>query len=54
MTPFAVVEDLNVLEEAAVRGLPIMAINQGRTRADDLITHKLDDDCAALLATAID
>lgn len=42
------------VREAAARGLPIMAINHGRTRADDLITHKLDDDCAALLAAAID
>lgn len=42
------------VREAARRGLPIMAINRGRTRADDLITHKLDDDCGALLAAAID
>jgi NAD-dependent SIR2 family protein deacetylase len=41
------------VREAARQGLPIMAINHGRTRADDLITHKLDDDCAALLDTAI-
>lgn len=39
---------------AAQRGLPIMAVNRGRTRADDLITEKLDDDCAALLEAAID
>ncbi|WP_109995055.1 NAD-dependent protein deacetylase [Salinisphaera sp. LB1] len=42
------------VREAAVRGLPIMAINRGRTRADDLITHKIDDDCGALLDAAID
>ena len=41
------------VREAAARGLPILAINRGRTRADDLITHKLDDDCAALLDAAI-
>jgi hypothetical protein len=41
------------VREAAVRGLPIMAINHGRTRADDLITRKLDDDCAALLTDAM-
>jgi len=41
------------VREAAVRGLPIMAINHGRTRADDLITRKLDYDCAALLTDAI-
>lgn len=42
------------VREAAARGLPIMAINHGRTRADELITHKLDADCVALLRTAID
>ena len=41
------------VREAARNGLPIMAINRGRTRADDLITHKLDDDCGALLDAAI-
>jgi len=41
------------VREAARRGLPIMAINRGRTRADDPITHKLDDDCGALLSAAI-
>ena len=39
---------------AADRGLPVMAINHGRTRADDLITHKLDADCCAVLDAAID
>lgn len=38
---------------AAQRGLPIMAINRGRTRADDLIAHKIDTDCGALLDAAI-
>lgn len=42
------------VREAAARGLPIMAINRGRTRADELITHKIDDDCGALLDAAID
>ena len=42
------------VREAARRGLPIMAINRGRTRADELITHKIDDDCGRLLDQAID
>ena len=42
------------VREAARRGLPIMAINRGRTRADDLIDTKLDADCASLLDAAID
>ncbi|MES1928154.1 NAD-dependent deacetylase [Salinisphaera dokdonensis CL-ES53] len=41
------------VREAARNGLPIMAVNRGRTRADALITHKLDDDCGALLDAAI-
>lgn len=42
------------VREAARRGLPIMSVNRGRTRADELITHRLDDDCATLLAESID
>ena len=52
-TTLAACIDVDTVREAAVRGLPIMAINHGRTRADDLITRKLDDDCAALLTDAI-
>lgn len=42
------------VREAAARDLPIMAINRGRTRADDLITHKIDDDCGDLLDAAVE
>nr|WP_232226032.1 NAD-dependent protein deacetylase [Salinisphaera hydrothermalis] len=42
------------VREAARSGLPIMAINHGRTRADDLLTHKIDGDCGTLLDQAID
>jgi len=38
---------------AAARGLPVLAINRGRTRADPLLSRKLDGDCAALLGDAI-
>ena len=38
---------------AAQAGLPIAAINRGRTRADDLIELKLETDCATALNAAI-
>ncbi len=41
------------VREAAARGLPIAAVNRGRSRADGLINHSFDDDCAALLQSAI-
>lgn len=42
------------VREASRRGLPIMAINRGRTRADDMIDTKLGSECGALLDAAID
>lgn len=35
---------------AALRGIPIAAINLGRTRADDLLTLKVEDRCEAALS----
>jgi NAD-dependent SIR2 family protein deacetylase len=35
---------------AARRGIPIAAVNLGRTRADDLLTLKVDDRCEAALS----
>lgn len=35
---------------AARRGMPIAAVNLGRTRADDLLTLKIEDRCEAALA----
>jgi NAD-dependent SIR2 family protein deacetylase len=35
--------------QAHQQGLPVAAINQGKTRADDLLTLKLNADCGALL-----
>ena len=35
---------------AALAGLPVAILNQGATRADDLATLKLEQDCAAALA----
>lgn len=36
--------------EAARRGLPVVAVNQGRTRADDLLEFKVDMDCGSVLS----
>ena len=36
--------------EAAKRGLPVVAVNQGRTRADDLLAFKLDGECGSVLS----
>ena len=35
---------------ASARGLPIAAINRGKTRADDLFALKIEDDCARALS----
>jgi hypothetical protein len=35
---------------AAQRGLPIAAVNIGRTRADDLLTLKVEERCEAALS----
>ena len=39
--------------EAAQRGLPIAAINRGKTRADDLLALKIENDCAAALGALV-
>ncbi len=39
---------------AAQRGIPIAALNRGRTRADELLTLKCDGACAASLAWLLD
>ena len=41
------------VRDAARTGLPVMAINYGKTRADDLLTHKIDDDCVDVLDAAL-
>lgn len=39
---------------AAQVGMPIAAINLGRTRADELLTLKVEQDCGEALATLVD
>lgn len=41
------------VREAARNGLPIMSINRGRTRADDLISERIDGDCGTILDAAL-
>jgi hypothetical protein len=37
--------------QAATRaGLPIAAVNLGRTRADDVLAFKVEDDCESALS----
>jgi NAD-dependent SIR2 family protein deacetylase len=38
---------------AAEQGKPIAAINLGRTRADDLLTLKIDSDCGPMLSRLV-
>lgn len=39
------------VRRAAERGIPVAAINRGRTRADDLLTAKLEQDCGEALVS---
>ncbi len=36
--------------EAVRRGLPLVVINHGKTRADDILNMKIDGECGAMLA----
>jgi NAD-dependent SIR2 family protein deacetylase len=41
------------VREAARMGIPVAAVNRGRTRADDLLQHKFELDCASALDDAL-
>ena len=41
------------VREALQQGLPVVAINRGRTRADELLTQKFDLDCSQALMQAV-
>jgi len=41
---------LRFAQAAARRGVPIAAVNLGRTRADDLLTLKVEERCEAALS----
>jgi NAD-dependent SIR2 family protein deacetylase len=42
------------LKRAHQRGMPMAAVNRGRTRADDWFEFKVDDDCATVLPQLVD
>lgn len=42
-----------LVRDAAARGLPVAAVNQGRTRADDLLHFKVELGCEMALAAAV-
>ena len=42
------------LKRGRERGMTMAAVNRGRTRADDWLDFKVDDDCAAVLSRLVD
>jgi hypothetical protein len=40
-------------ERARALGRPIVAVNRGRTRADDLLSLKIEADCGPTLASLV-
>ncbi|WHZ20679.1 MAG: NAD-dependent protein deacetylase of SIR2 family [Rhodanobacteraceae bacterium] len=42
-----------LIRAAATRGVPVVAVNRGRTRADDLFSFKLDGECGAVLGAVV-
>jgi len=43
-----------LVRAAAQRGIQVVAVNRGRTRADDLFAFKLDGECGAVLDAALE
>ena len=43
-----------LVRAAAQRGIQVVAVNRGRTRADDLFAFKLDGECGAVLGAALE
>ncbi len=43
-----------LVRAAAERGIPVVAVNRGRTRADPLYAFKCEGECGAVLSAAID
>jgi NAD-dependent SIR2 family protein deacetylase len=48
-TSLVVGSAFRLVREAAGRGVPVVAVNQGRTRADGLLAFKVQGDCVELL-----
>jgi NAD-dependent SIR2 family protein deacetylase len=43
-----------LVRAAVQRGVPVVAVNRGRTRADDLFAFKLDGECGEVLNATLD
>jgi len=41
------------VRHAHKKGIPVVAINQGITRADDLLNFKIDADCGEVLSQVV-
>jgi NAD-dependent SIR2 family protein deacetylase len=44
---------LRFVRRAAQRGIPVVIVNRGTTRADELATAKVDGGCSEVLATLV-
>ncbi len=44
-----VMSGYRIVRQAAAAGLPVVAVNHGRTRADELLHFKVDGDCVEVL-----
>ena len=53
-TSLMVYSGFRLVRDAVQSGLPVMLINQGKTRADTLVENRLYGDCGPLLATAVE
>ncbi len=42
------------VREAAQSGIPVVAVNRGKTRADDLLQFKIEADCATALSACME
>lgn len=52
-TSLVVWSGFRLARRAAVRGIPIVALNNGLTRADGLLAFKLEGDCGAVLEQVV-
>lgn len=49
-----VMSGYRIVREAVAASKPVVAVNRGRTRADDLLRFKLDADCCEILPRLVD
>lgn len=53
-TSLMVFSGFRLVRDAVAAGLPVLLINQGKTRADELIDLRLRGDCGSLLSAALE